>query len=581
MSECRDKFLPLYEQRGLFHLRRDEPVPLRELNRAAMLGTRYRSYELPLAGGWELFVVGRWREIDSGTMRKIYFLPLVLVGRCVMADSTFIGNSVTMGGLTASSATITNLGTGNVQSVNGVLVNLAISSSVIPAGSTNYIQNTNSLQSGATFFVSSGTVRGIFTVQQPDNDTSDPPLGIKSLTTQEGASNMFHSVVWYGLIPNGAANIGEFILTASSFDLTGLDPGAFGVRGLLPEVAFWTADNGNGQGIGLRSQGHQFPNSSPIGDFGVLGGTCIASSPLQLTYLSPGFVQLDSNLIFRNVSLQYVSSVTASPPLIASTAGTEGSTVTIRMTNNLPGGSTSYVGATALYISSITTDASLISTFSGTSGATVTIKVAVSSNSLPNNGVTAGSYTSMNATIDSHGLVTSASNGSGGSPSGANGAIQISSNSSFGSDPTFNYSSSTLTESVKNINVSSSVVVGTTTTRSGTGNIVAGSSITATDELIVVASSVPWITSCGTTSTILGSNTAGLVTFGGTLSNTCTVNFGNGGFSSEPSCTLGYTNAYVSGPPYFSAKSATSLTFHTQGVDLVGGQFDYHCIGVK
>ena len=35
-----------------------------------------------------------------------------------------------------------------------------ISSSTIPSGSTNYIQNTNSLQSGATFYVSSGTIDG-------------------------------------------------------------------------------------------------------------------------------------------------------------------------------------------------------------------------------------------------------------------------------------------------------------------------------------------------------------------------------------------------------------------------------------
>lgn len=42
----------------------------------------------------------------------------------------------------------------------------ALSSSSLPSGSTQYIQNTNTLQAGATFYVSSGTVQNIFSANQ-------------------------------------------------------------------------------------------------------------------------------------------------------------------------------------------------------------------------------------------------------------------------------------------------------------------------------------------------------------------------------------------------------------------------------
>ena len=51
----------------------------------------------------------------------------------------------------------------------GKLDYVGVSSGALPSGSTQYIQNTSTLQSGATFYVSSGTVKGSFTVAASTN----------------------------------------------------------------------------------------------------------------------------------------------------------------------------------------------------------------------------------------------------------------------------------------------------------------------------------------------------------------------------------------------------------------------------
>jgi len=67
----------------------------------------------------------------------------------------------------------------------------ALSSSTLPTGSSNYIQNTETLQTGATFFVSSGTVNGNFTVNSTNSNMKFLPgvgLGGPSYIWMQGAS---------------------------------------------------------------------------------------------------------------------------------------------------------------------------------------------------------------------------------------------------------------------------------------------------------------------------------------------------------------------------------------------------------
>lgn len=483
--------------------------------------------------------------VGSGTVSISYGVGVTTItgtsGSSVYAATATV---IASKGIQTTTMTMTSLSPGvmHIVSVSSNVTTALVSLStevtgVLPlanmtAGATYYIRNQTTLQTGATFYVSSGTVRGIFTVEQPDDDTGNGPVSLRTLTTQEAASNMYHSMILYGLLPNVSANGGEFIITTSSVSLDS-SIGSFADRTYRPEIAMAPGNNqGGGAGqvqyIGLRAAAHQFPETSPYGDFAVLVGTNISQNPLQLNSVSasqdvctdgnkilttsgcgsllgsgstnyiqnrnslqsgatayPAFMYVGSsatiptlvigslsgvlkatgglvsgsatttdltegtNLYYTTarattaisgaspitntngvigignnlpagstsyigVTAQYVASVTATSPLSASTSGTAGSTVTIVMSNNLPGGSTSYVGSTALYVASVTTNASLSETFTGTSGATVTLSVNVSSISLPNSAATAGSYTNASITIDSHGLVTSASSGSSG-----------------------------------------------------------------------------------------------------------------------------------------------------------------------
>lgn len=132
--------------------------------------------------------------------------------------------------------------------------------------------------------------------------------------------------------------------------------------------------------------------------------------------------------------------------------------------------------------------------------------------------------------------------------------------------------------SFSTITVTNNVQIGTTSTLAGVGNLVTGSSATFTSQINIVASSSPWVT--GGTSSIRGSNSAGIVTLSGALAQTLTMQFGAGGFTTTPSCVFNWSGTYVA-PPRISAISSTSVTFSTQIGDMLTGSLYYICVGIS
>lgn len=241
------------------------------------------------------------------------------------------------------SGTITSVNAGNgiqVANPSGPSVTVTLSPS-----STNYIQNLatplTSTQPISGFNVTTGVVTGVFTVTQPDNDTTDSPIQIKTLTTQEGAANTYHSAFLYGVIPNPGSNSGEFIITVSSIPLTssvgGLD------RLDRPAIAMATKGNPgtNISYIALQSPAKQFPNGGPQGDFMVMGSSAIANSPLALFYSGIGVApaQVDSNGVIRTSKISLSSAVVGVLPLANMTSG---ASYYIQNTNALQSGATAY-----------------------------------------------------------------------------------------------------------------------------------------------------------------------------------------------------------------------------------------------
>ena len=114
-----------------------------------------------------------------------------------------------------------------------------ITSSVLGGSSTNYIQNTSSLQNGATFYVSSGTVAGPLAVGGVFSATGTVTLGsalnavtISSNVTLGGAGTLTN-------VP--ALGASQFVKTDANKNLTSGTLAATDMSALLAATNTWTA----------------------------------------------------------------------------------------------------------------------------------------------------------------------------------------------------------------------------------------------------------------------------------------------------------------------------------------------------
>lgn len=108
---------------------------------------------------------------------------------------------------------------------------------------------------------------------------------------------------------------------------------------------------------------------------------------------------------------------------------------------------------------------------------------------------------------------------------------------------------------------------GTSVTFGGTLSIPGKITVTGTD---------PTLSSCGTSPTIVGNDTAGVVTVGTGAATECTLTFATT-YTAEPACVV-TQHLNSTNPLYFSAKSATAFTVTTSSsASLVGTKFNYVC----
>lgn len=92
---------------------------------------------------------------------------------------------------------------------------------------------------------------------------------------------------------------------------------------------------------------------------------------------------------------------------------------------------------------------------------------------------------------------------------------------------------------------------------------------------IVTGGVTPTLNSCGTTPSVRGNNTGGIITVGGTAGNVCHLTF-NGRYAKTPSCTL---NDAAEATSRISAASTTG--FQITGTTISANVINYICVGVE
>jgi len=152
-------------------------------------------------------------------------------------------------------------------------------------------------------------------------------------------------------------------------------------------------------------------------------GATAVNRPLTNTELDNNFINLNNDLATRLTQNQQISitgditgtgttNITGTLATVNSNVGSFGSATAIPVITVNAKGLITAVSITSVSIPSGSLNFTGDITGSGTTGNTTTLTLA-------NSGVTAGTYTSANITVDAKGRITSASNGSGGGSGGS------------------------------------------------------------------------------------------------------------------------------------------------------------------
>jgi hypothetical protein len=481
------------------------------------------------------------------------------------------------------------------------------SSLPLPAGATNYIQNSNTLQSGTTFYVSSGSVSGQFFAG---------PMQEKSAST---AWNYGSGSACSAEVFNNGFGAGKAISCGSANGaIDGQDDGTVGTGG------YFSVNGTGGTNYGVQA----INTAAFLGqtDYGILAtantnhtgtnyGAFLSASGGSATdyglWVDQGQVQIQSSMTVAGaasiIGLVTVSSVqasafnsSASSFSVTGSGGFAIASSSAAQMNLTEGSSTTVFGVIAgadmLWADSgshtleFNPNNTSTYTVAGTSVTTTTGHLAVfgtTPGSLIDGGaVGTGSVTSVTGTAP---IISS---------NGTTPAISLS--ATIGQSETFTGSSVTVagingltvTGATTNplVTISSTptgvalVSVSSTPAAAPSDFIYAASSQTGTttwgvqyDGHMVSSGTTPSMGTCGSSPSVIGTDAAAVITVGSGVVTSCTMNFANP-WANPPVCVESDNSTAVTGD--ITTTTTSSITFGFSAT-LGGGQVNVICIGQK